>query len=63
MVETAWARAGVFTEGRQIVEEYAQNMKLLRQQQKRNFILNYVLPQGSSAQVRDLIWREMQRAQ
>lgn len=63
VVETAWASTGVFAEGRQIVEEYAQNMKLLRQQQKRNFILNYVLPQGSSAQVRDLVWREMQRAQ
>lgn len=61
--EAAWASTGVFAEGRQIVEEYAQNMKLLRQQQKRNFILNYVLPQGSSTQVRDLIWREMQRAQ
>lgn len=61
--EAAWASTGVLAEGRQIVEEYAQNMKLLRQQQKRNFILNYVLPQGSSAQVRDLIWREMQRAQ
>ena len=60
VVESAWASNGVFAEGRQIVEEYAQNMKLLRQQQKRNFILNYVLPQGSSAQVRDLIWREMQ---
>lgn len=60
--EAAWAGSGVFAEGRQIVEEYALNMKLLRQQQKRNFILNYVLPQGSSAQVRDLIWREMQRA-
>lgn len=63
VVETVWASTGAFAEGRQIVEEYAQNMKLLRQQQKRNFILNYVLPQGSSAQVRDLIWREMQRAQ
>lgn len=61
--EAAWVRAGVFAEGRQIVEEYAQNMKLLRQQQKRNFILNYVLPQGSSAQVRDLICREIQRTQ
>lgn len=60
--EAAWASTGVFAEGRQIVEEYAQNMKLLRQQQKRDFILNYVLPQGSSAQVRDLIWREMQGA-
>ncbi len=59
--EAAWYGASTSVEGWQIVEDYARNVKLLRQQRTRDFILNYVLTQGTSAEVRSLITRTMER--
>lgn len=57
----AWSPAEVASEGRLIVEEYARNALLLAQQRTRTFILNYVLRQGTSEEVQELVTEEVER--
>lgn len=57
----AWSPVEVASEGRLIVEEYAKNALLLAQQRTRNFILDYVLRQGTSVEVRELVIKEVER--
>lgn len=57
----AWSPAEVASEGRAILEEYAGNALLLAQQRTRNFILDYVLRQGTSVEVQALVMNELQR--
>ena len=44
-----------------IVTEYARRMQQLRQMRTQNFIMDYVLPQGASQDVKALIKREIDR--
>lgn len=57
----AWSPAEVASEGRSILEEYARNALLLAQQRMRTFILNYVLRQGTSVEVQELVIEEVER--
>lgn len=57
----AWSPAEVASEGRSILEEYARNALLLAQQRTRTFILNYVLRQGTSVEVQELVIEEVER--
>lgn len=58
--QAAWSPAEVASEGRLILEEYAQNALLLAQR-TRNFILDYVLRQGTSVEVQELVMKEVER--
>ncbi|MCJ1467754.1 hypothetical protein MMC07_006379 [Pseudocyphellaria aurata] len=59
--EAAWSPAEVASEGKLILEEYARNALSLAQQRTRNFILDYVLRQGTSVEVRDMVLKEIER--
>lgn len=59
--ENAW---GVHTwEGEALISEYASRVLQLRHQRTRDFIVNYPLQQGTSAAVRDLVRRQLEREQ
>lgn len=57
--EAAWTAADpdLANEGRQLVTEYARRLLRLNSQQTRRFLVDYVLRQGSSAEVRELVLR------
>lgn len=60
--ESAWSENhDVEAEGRAVVDEYAGRVLELAQQKTRTFIINYVLRQGTTVEVRDLVTRAMER--
>lgn len=58
--DTAWSPAEIEAEGREVVYQYARRVLQL-QQRTRNFIVDYVLKQGTSGEVRALVLREVER--
>ena len=58
--QAAWSPIEVANRGRWILEEYARNALLLPQR-TRNFILDYVLRQGTGAEVQELVVKEVER--
>lgn len=59
--QAAWTPAEVARDGRVILEEYARNALSLAQQRTRKFILDYVLRQGTSVEVQDMVLKEIER--
>lgn len=60
--ETAWSEdPEVEAEGRAIVNRYADRVVKLGQQRIRLFIMKYVLPQGTTVEVRELVLRAIQK--
>lgn len=60
--ETAWSEdPEVETEGKAIVDRYAERVLKLGHQRTRTFIVNYVLRQGTNTDVRDLVIRAIQK--
>lgn len=60
--ESAWSEnPDVEAQGRAIVDDYAERVLKLSQQRTRTFIVNYVLQQGTTAEVRDLVTRAIQK--
>ena len=59
--DDAWSPAEIAAEGRQVLGEYAGRVLLLREQRTRNFIIDYVLKQGTSGEVRALVLHEVDR--
>ena len=58
--EAAWTGdSDVANEGRQLVTEYARRVLRLQRDQTRRFILDYVLRQGTSVEVRELVVRHV----
>ncbi|KAL8953548.1 MAG: hypothetical protein Q9222_000606 [Ikaeria aurantiellina] len=56
--EKAWGNNS--QEGEALVSEYVNRVQQLRQQRTRDFIVNYPLRQGTSAEVRDLVQRRLE---
>ncbi|MCJ1459710.1 hypothetical protein MMC28_010089 [Mycoblastus sanguinarius] len=59
--EGAWPESAF--SGQHVVTEYAFRVMQLRQQRTRNFIMDYVLPQGTNQEVKALVRREIEKAQ
>lgn len=60
--ELAWAEdPDVEAEGRAMVDRYAERVLKLGQQRTQTFIVNYVLRQGTTTDVRDLVIRAIQK--
>lgn len=59
--DSAWSPPEIAAEGREAVREYARRVLLLRQSRTRNFIIDYALRQGTSAEVKALVLREVER--
>ena len=60
--ESVWSEnPDVEAEGRAVVDEYAERVLELAQQRTRTFIINYVLRQGTTVEVRDLVTRAIER--
>ena len=60
--DSAWSEdPDVEAEGRAIVDRYAERVLKLGQQRTQTFIVNYVLRQGTTVEVRDLVIRAIQK--
>lgn len=58
--EAAWSSdSTIANKGQELLTEYAKRVSLLQQERTRRFIVDYVLPQGTSGEVRDLVLRYM----